>query len=101
MKCGHLLCALEEDDDWYIDKGCSHHMYRDKSRFTYFKKLKHGHVIHRNNATTKVIREGRANLDVKSTKFVDILLVEGSKHNILSVIQLDDIGHVGIFTPRG
>lgn len=73
VKYGIYLCMLEEDDDrWYIDSGCSHHMLGDKIKFLYLKKTKDGHVILEENTPAKVLGKGKAKLGDKNTIVVDL-----------------------------
>lgn len=62
-------------------------MYGGESRSISLEKTKGSDVILGNNTPMKVIGKGKANLDVKNTKVANILLVEGSKHNILRWVK--------------
>jgi len=75
--------------------------FRNKSKFISLKKTKGGNVILGNSALAKVMGKGKGNLVVKNTNAAKVLLVEGLKHNILSVGQITDREHIVIFTSRG
>lgn len=53
------------------------------------------------NRPSKVLGKGKANLGDKKTKAVDVLLVEGLKHNIISVRKMVDGGNEIIFNSKG
>jgi len=59
-------------------------MARDKNKFKSLGNKKDGKVIPGNNAPTKVLVKGRAKIN-KYRRATNILLVQGLKHNILSV----------------
>lgn len=56
--CGLSLYSFEDEDEWYIDSICSHHMNGDKDKFESLKKNTYGKVIHGNSAQTKVMGKG-------------------------------------------
>ena len=72
IKCGLALCSFENEDEWYIDNGCSHHMSGDKNKFESLKNNKDGTVILGNSAPTKVLGKHRDKLGKYA---IDALLV--------------------------
>lgn len=66
--------------------GFSLHMLEDERKFLSLRKTKDGHVILGDNTPTKVLGKGKGNLGDEKEKSVGVLVVEGLKHNILSVI---------------
>jgi len=59
-------------------------------RFISFNKTKGNDIILGKNARVNVITKGRAKLEVKYIKVVDVLILEGLQQNIVSVIQMND-----------
>jgi len=74
---------------WYIDSGCSKYMTGDVSKFTTISPKKNGHVTYGDNNKGKIIGFGKIGTS-SSTPIENVLLVEGLKHNLLSVSQLCD-----------
>jgi len=76
---------------WYLDSGCSKHMTGDESLLTGLT-LKHGgYVTYGDNNKGKII--GSGDIGVKGSLTIqNVLLVEGLKHNLLSISQLSDKG---------
>jgi len=97
VKCGLALFSFEDEDEWYIDSGCSHLMSRDKKKFESLNNNKDGKVIPGNCAPTKVVGKGRAKLN-KYMKATNALLVQGLKTNIRSVRQIANKGNIIVFT---
>lgn len=77
-RCGISLCSFEDDDEWYIDSGCSHHMTGDQSRMGSLKKNQYGNVIIETNVSAKVLGKGKARFNKRRGEF-DALLVQGLK----------------------
>jgi len=68
VRCFLDLCTFEEEDQWYVDNRCSHHMYGNKRRIISLKKNKSGKIIIGNGSSTKVLGEGNVDPDIKNTK---------------------------------
>jgi len=81
---------------WYLDNGCSRHMTGDKRKIKNLKIKDQGFVTYGDNNKGKIIGIGDVGggdtLEIK-----DVLLVEGLKHNLLSISQLCDKGLKVIF----
>jgi len=62
---------------------------------------KSGKIILRNGPCAKLLGKGSVDIDIKNIEIVNVLLVDGLKDKILSVIQIDDTMHVIVFTSNG
>ena len=49
-----VVKECKEEDEWFIDSGCSYHMTGDQSKFVSLKK-KGGNVTFGNDSSTKII----------------------------------------------
>jgi hypothetical protein len=99
-KCGLVLSAQRKMNPWYIDSGCSKHMKGDKGNFLSLSERKSGNVAFGNDAPGKIKGKGMVSLSNGKGKAQDVLLVDGLKHNILSVIQICDRGCEVVFTSK-
>ena len=79
-----------------MDSGCSRHMTRDESKFAFLTKRKRGYVTFGDNAKGRIIGQGNIGNDTSSL-IESVLLVDGLKHNLLSISQLCDKGFKVIF----
>ena len=84
----------------YINSGCSKHMTGDKSKFLTLSENKLGNVTFGNNAPRKIKGKGMVSLRNGKGKAQDVLLVDGLKHNLLSVSQVCDRGCEVVFTSK-
>ena len=84
-KCGLVLFGQRKKDPWYIDSGCSKHMFGDKSKFLTLREHRSGNVTFGNDAPGKIRGKGIVSLNNGKGKAQDILFVDGLKHNLLSV----------------
>ena len=100
LKCGIVLSAQKRNDPWYIDNGCSKHMTGDKNKFMSLKESKSVNVTFGNDTLGKMRGKGMVSLSNGQGKSQDVLLVEGLKHNLLSVSQVFDKGCEVIFTSK-
>jgi hypothetical protein len=85
---------------WYIDSGCSKHMTRDKGKFLSLSESKSGTVTFGNDAPGKIKGKGMVSLSNGKGKAQDFLLVNGLKHNLLSVSQMCDRGCEVLFMSK-
>ena len=84
---------------WILDSGCSHHMIRDHNLLSTLKSKNEGTVTFRNNAKRKII--GIRNVgNPKNPSIENVLLVDGLKHNLISISQLCDIGYKVLFDKK-
>jgi hypothetical protein len=84
-KCGLVLSAQRKMNPWYIDSGCSKHMMGDKGKFLSLSERKSGNITFGNDAPGKIKGKGMVSLNNGKGKAQDVLLVDGLKHNLLSV----------------
>jgi hypothetical protein len=75
--CRIALTAEEckEEDEWYIDSGCSSHMTGDQDKFISWKR-KGGNVAFGDDSSAKILGEGVVELGRKNVKVKNVLLVE-------------------------
>ncbi|XP_038989467.1 uncharacterized protein LOC120113034, partial [Phoenix dactylifera] len=74
-----------------LDSGCSRHMTGDKSLFVTLKSKEGGVVTFGDNAKGQIIGVGK--ISISPSSFIDnVLLVNGLKHNLLSISQFCDKG---------
>jgi hypothetical protein len=89
----------KEEDEWYIDSGCSSHMTRDQDKFISLKR-KGGNVAFGDYSFAKILGEGVVELGRKNVKEKNVLLVEHLNHNLLSVSKMCDQGYTLTFDSR-
>jgi hypothetical protein len=99
--CRIILVAKEckEEDEWFIDSGCSSHITGDQRKFVTLKK-KGGNVAFGDDSSTKILGKGTVNLGNENVKEGKVLLVEYLKHNLLSVSKICDQGYTLMFDSR-
>ncbi|XP_042973126.1 uncharacterized protein LOC122304931, partial [Carya illinoinensis] len=79
-----------------LDSGCSRHMTGDKTKFFDLRSKEEGHVTFGDNSKGKIVGIGKIGNE-SSLIIEDVLLVEGLKHNLLSISQLCDKGFTVTF----
>jgi hypothetical protein len=99
-KCGLVLSAQRKMNPWYIDSGCSKHIMGDKGKFLSLSERKSGNVTFGNDAPGKIKGKGMVSLSNGKGKSQDVLLVDGLKHNMLSVSQMCDRGCEVVFMSK-
>jgi hypothetical protein len=72
----------KEEDEWYIDNGCSSHMIGDQEKFISLKR-KGGTVAFGDDSYAKILGKDVVDLGRKNVKAKNVLLVEDLKHNLL------------------
>ena len=82
---------------WYLDSGCSNHMTNSYNLFaTLSREFEGGNVTFGDNSKGKIL--GIGNIPINSSNFIEnVLLVDGLKHNLISISQLCDKGYIVIF----
>src|SRR4051812_45106247 len=85
---------------WFLDSGCSRHMTGDISLFVEFQAKKKGFVTYGDNNRGAILGKGSVG-NPSTTTITDVLLVEGLKHNLLSISQLCDKDFKVLFTNSG
>ena len=83
---------------WILDSGCSRHMTGEKSLLTGVVE-KAGPIVTFGD-DSKVFSKGYGNLKIGNIIIENISLVEGLKHNLLSVSQFCDKGYNVNFRPE-
>jgi hypothetical protein len=96
--CRIALTAEEckEEDEWYIDSGCSSDMIGDQDKFISLKR-KGGNVAFGDDSSAKILGEGLVELGRKNVKAKNVLLFEYLKHNLISVSKMCDQGYTLMF----
>jgi hypothetical protein len=100
-KCGLVLFAQRKTNPWYTDSGCSKHRTGDKGKFLSLSERKSRNITFGNDAPGKIKGKGMVNLSNGKGKAQDVLLVDGLKHNLLSISQMCDRGCEVVFTSKG
>lgn len=83
---------MDSSNDWIIDSGCSHHMTSNGSKFLTLNEFDGGVVRFGNDSPCMVKGKGTISLN-RNRNTYDVYQVEGLKHNLLSVAQLNDKGY--------
>ncbi|XP_050895540.1 uncharacterized protein LOC127102179 [Lathyrus oleraceus] len=89
------LCFMERM--WFLDSGFSRHMTGDISLFIDFTPKKKVFVTYGDNNKGAILGKGSVG-NPSSTNIYDVILVEGLKHNLISISQLCDKGYKITFT---
>ena len=76
IRCGLALFSFEDEDEWFINNGCSHQMTGDKSNMKCLRKSQDDKVILGNSSLAKFLGKGRAKIN-KFIREVDSLLLKG------------------------
>ena len=83
-------------DMWYLDSGCSRHMTRDRSLLTRFEeRVGTGVTI---GDDIKVYTPGYGMIEKENVIIEKVALVDGIKHNLLSISKLCDDGNKVYFS---
>jgi hypothetical protein len=99
-KCGLVLSTQRQKSPWYIDSGFSKHMTGDKDKFLFISKRKIGNVTFGKDEPGKIKGKGMVILNNGKGKSQYVLLIDGLKHNLLSVSQMCDRGCEVVFTSK-
>jgi len=89
----------EKKDLWYLDSGCLRHITGDKSKFAKLELKEEGFVTYGDNNQGRILGSGVISNGV-SFNIHNVLLVEGLKHNLISISQLCDKGFKVVFEPN-
>jgi len=89
------LRAKEKHKSWYLDSGCSRHMTGEKSMFLTLATKEDGNVTFGDNKSSKII--GTGTISNASISINNVWLVDGLKHNLLSISQFCDNGYDVLF----
>ena len=85
-----LISHIKNNYTWIIDSGYSHHMNRDKTKFECMQHYDGGSVRFGNNEPCCIKGKGRISL-TNELVCDNAYWIEGLKHNLLSVAQLNNI----------
>ncbi|XP_050896005.1 uncharacterized protein LOC127102702 [Lathyrus oleraceus] len=85
-------CLESTKKMWYLDSGCSRHMTGDIPLFIDFVPKKKGFFTYGDNNKRAILGKGSVG-NPSSTTISDVMLVDGLKHNLLSISQLCDKGY--------
>jgi len=89
------LRAEEQQRSWYLDSGCSRHMIGEKSIFLTLTMKEGGNVKFGGNQADKIIGTGTIGNTFISIN--NMWLVDGLRHNLLSISQFCDNGYDVMF----
>jgi len=89
------LRVKEKKRSWYLDSGCSRHMKWEKSMFLTLTMKEGGDVKFGGNQTGKII--GTITIGNSSVSINNVWLVDGLRHNLLSISQFCDNGYDVMF----
>jgi hypothetical protein len=98
MEKGDEVClkSYESPNKWFMDNVCLRHMTGDKSKLSPFIPKDEGFATFGDNSRGKII--GAGNVDNYSSSCIEnVLLVDGLKHNLISISQLCDKDYKVIF----
>jgi len=84
---------------WYLDSGCSKHMIGEASKLINLKWKPAGFVTYGDNNRGRILGAGDIGRENKVI-IKDLLLVQGLKHNLLSISQLCGRGYKITFEPE-
>ncbi|XP_050895564.1 uncharacterized protein LOC127102206 [Lathyrus oleraceus] len=87
-----VKCLEAMERTWFLDRGCSRHMTSNISLFFDLVAKEKGFVTYGDNNKGAIIGKGSVG-NPSSTTISNVLLVEGLKHNLISISQLCDKGY--------
>ena len=82
---------------WFVDIGCPRHMTREKTNFLSLAATQGGSIAFGNGKSSLIVGIGKIGESL-SHSIEDVYLVDGLKHNLLSVSQLCDKDNLVVFT---
>ncbi|XP_061345699.1 uncharacterized protein LOC133291453 [Gastrolobium bilobum] len=83
------VCLKSVSSKWVLDSGCSRHMTGDITKFLSITRKEHGHVSYGDNNKEKILGIEKVG-NSSSTCIENVLLVDGLRHDLLSISQLCD-----------
>jgi len=92
------LIKYEKKDLWYLDNGCSRHMTGDKTKFAKLELKDECFMTYGDKNKGKILGNGVIR-NGSSFNIKNVFLVEGLKHNLISISQLCDKGYKVVFEP--
>ena len=88
---------MRGNNTWYLDSGCSKRMTGDKSKFLSLATYSGGTVTFGDNQKGNIIALGKVGKS-SSHSIDNVFLIDGLKHNLLSISQFCDKGNSVCFT---
>ena len=86
-----------QEQFWFVNSGCSRHMTGEKANFLSLAATHRGSVAFGNGKLGTIVGIGKIGESL-SNSIEDVDLVDGLKHNLLSVSQLCDKDNLVVFT---
>jgi len=100
-RCGITLYVEGQENQWYINSGCSKHMTGDKEKLHSYNALEKEKSVSFGNDTPAVIK-GKGSVFLKEkVKARNVMYVDGLKNNLLSASQMCDQGNEVVFRSNG
>jgi len=100
-RCGIDLYVEGQENQWYIDSGCSKHMTGDKEKLHSYNVLEKEKNVSFVNETLAIIK-GKGSFFLKEkVKAGNVMYVDSLKHNMLSVSQMCDQGNEVVCQSNG
>eukprot|EP00253_Pinus_taeda_P003605 PITA_03605 len=100
-RCGIALYVEGQENQWYIESGCSKHMTGDKEKLQPYNALEKEKKISFGNETHAIVKGKGFVLSKEKVKAGNVMYVDGLKHNLLSVGQMCDQGNEVVFQSNG
>ena len=91
-KCDLVLTSQAQNNQWYVDSGCSKHMTGEWSNFVTFDEKKYGNVTFGNDRVGKIKEKCIVRLNNGRREAQDVLFMDDLKENLLNVSQICDKG---------
>lgn len=97
--------AINYNEDWIVDSGCSNHMTGDKEKLSSMSEYRGGHVVvTANNSRLPITHVGKTvvvpRFNPNKVQLQNVYHVPGMKKNLLSVSQLTASGNYVVFGPE-
>ena len=83
------MASLESRRKWFLDSGCSKHMMGDRRLLNNVIFKEGGNVRYGDDSQGKII--GMGSIHFESIVLENVFLVDGLKHNLISISQLCDM----------
>jgi len=90
---------IENNRFWFVDSGCSRHMTGEKSNFLSLVASNGGSVAFGNDKFGTIVGIGKIG-ELLSHSIDGVYLIDGLKHNLLSVSQLCDKDNLVVFSSQ-
>ena len=100
-RCGIALYVEGQENQWYMDSGCSKNMTGDKEKLHSYNALEKEKNVSFGNDTHAIIK-GKGYVFLKEkVKARNVMYVDRLNHNLLSVNQMCDQGNEVVFQSNG